>query len=92
LIQSRPTVGSLAAYDEFEFNELHQFLDIYHLNIDSTITGNEPFSEVMLISNNFKITLPNNIYRLLVNYYNNTYDELEFILVTDLVNSGAFKN
>ena len=29
LIQSRPTVESLAAYDEFEFDELRRFLDIY---------------------------------------------------------------
>jgi hypothetical protein len=89
LIQSRPTVGSLAAYDEFESDELHRFLDIYHLNVDKTITGNEPFPGVMLTPKKSEVTLPDDIYRLLVNYYNNAY-ELEFMSVSDLVESGAF--
>jgi hypothetical protein len=87
LIQSRPTTRSLSAYDEFEFDELHQFLDICNLNIDNTITGSEPFPEVMLIPKNSEVKLPNDIYRLLVDYYNNAYDcsELTFITIGNLI-------
>lgn len=87
LIQSRPTTGSLAAYDEFEFDELRRFLDICNLNIDNTITGSESFPGVMLNPKKSEVKLPDDIYRLLVDYYNNAYknSELTFVTVGDLI-------
>lgn len=87
LVKSRPTVGSLATYDEFEFDELRRFLDIYRLNINNTITGSEPFPGVMLTPTKLDVTLPKEIYKLLVEYYNNAY-ELDFVTIADLARSG----
>ena len=45
----------------------------------------------MFIPKKFEVDLPNDIYKLLVKYYNNAY-KITFVLVTDLVKSRAFKN
>jgi hypothetical protein len=74
LVQSRATAGSLAAYDQFEFAELHQFMEIYRQETDITITGSEPFPGEMLGKKNDRVSLPDDIYELLVKYYNNTYE------------------
>jgi hypothetical protein len=63
----------LAAYDGFDFNELHQFMQIFHQNINNMITGSEKFSGKMLTPRN-QVLLPDAIYELLVKYYNDTYD------------------
>ena len=80
LVQSRPTTGSLAAYDGFEFDELRQFLDICNLNINDTITGSESFPGVMFTPKKSEVKLPDDIYKLLVDYYNNAY-EMKFVTV-----------
>lgn len=48
LVQNRPTTGSLAAYDGFDFAELYRFMRTFHQNIDVTITGCEEFSREII--------------------------------------------
>ena len=43
LIKPQKTLGSLAAYDSFESEELLQFRRIFHHELDVTITGCELF-------------------------------------------------
>ena len=64
------TLESLAAYDNFQFAELCHFKQIYQLETEDTITGTEPFPGEMLLLKNDNISLPNDIYSILVKYYN----------------------
>ena len=86
LVQPRSTTGSLAAYDGFDFDELYRFMQIFHQNIDDTITGSEEFLGEMLTPKN-RVLLPNTVYELLVKYYNDTYD-WNFVSITDLASGG----
>ena len=74
LIKQRAITGSLASYDEFEFAELVRFRQIYHLEAKDTITGIEPFPGEMLSSKKINVGLPDDIYNILVSYYNAAYD------------------
>jgi hypothetical protein len=76
----------LAAYNGFDFNELHQFMQIFHQNINNMITGSEKFPGEMLTLRN-RISLPDATYELLVKYYNDTYD-WNFVSIADLSSSG----
>ncbi|CAG8622857.1 15117_t:CDS:2 [Funneliformis mosseae] len=80
---------SLVTYNEFKFDELLQFLNIYHLNINDTITGREPFHGVMLTSTKLDVTLLGKVYKMLVNYYNSASEanELNFVSVADIARS-----
>ena len=62
LIQSWLTVGSLAAYNEFEFNKLYRFMQIYNLEINDTITGSENFLSEILKQAKMGVNLPQHIY------------------------------
>jgi hypothetical protein len=84
LLQPRPTSGSLAAYDNFEFAELSRFREIYRLEIEDTITGTEVFPGEMLHPKKINVGLPDDIYNLLVNYYNDAYD-VKFLTIADSV-------
>jgi hypothetical protein len=75
LVQPRLTTGSLAAYDGFDFNELYQFMQIFHQNINSMITGSEKFPEEMLTPRN-RVSLSDA-----------TYD-WNFVSIADLSSSG----
>jgi hypothetical protein len=86
LVQPQLTTGSLAAYDGFDFNELYQFMQIFHQNINNTITGSEKFPGEMLTPKN-RVSLPDTTYELLVKYYNNTYD-WNFVSIADLSSSS----
>src|SRR5271154_5818520 len=48
LVRPWPTIGSLAAYDEFEFDELYRFMQSFCLETDDIITGIESFSGEMI--------------------------------------------
>ncbi|GET50374.1 hypothetical protein GLOIN_2v1484835 [Rhizophagus irregularis DAOM 181602=DAOM 197198] len=48
LVQNKPTTGSLAVYDGFDFAELYRFMRTFHQNIDVTITGCEEFSREII--------------------------------------------
>lgn len=84
LIQPRATLGSLAAYDNFQSAELCRFRQIYRLETEETITGTEPFPGEMLLPKNDNVSLPDNIYNILVKYYNTAYD-LEFLSIAESV-------
>jgi hypothetical protein len=74
LIRQRATTGSLASYDEYEFSELVRFRHIYNLKIEDTITGAEFLPGEMMPPKKVNVSLPDDIYTLLVEYYNEAYD------------------
>src|SRR5436305_9353044 len=84
LIQSRATSGSLAANDNFEFAELCQFRKIFLQEVDDTIVSSEPFPGEMLTLCRNRVALPDNIYQILTDYYNNAY-ELQFVTIADSI-------
>jgi hypothetical protein len=86
LIQPRPTSGSLAAYDNFNYAELYQFRKAFFQEVDDTIVGSEPFPGEMLTPCRSRVALPDNIYQILTNYYNNTY-ELQFVTIAEILAS-----
>ncbi|GET03831.1 hypothetical protein GLOIN_2v1791391 [Rhizophagus clarus] len=75
----------LAAYDEHDFNELYQFMQIFYQNIKDTITGSEKFLGKMLTPRN-RVLLLNSIYELLVKYYNDIYN-WNFVSIADIASS-----
>jgi hypothetical protein len=90
LVQPRLTTGSLAAYDGFDFTELYRFMQIFHQNIDDTITGSEEFPGKMLTPKS-RFSLPNPVYELLVKYYNDIYD-WDFVTIAELASSDLSSN
>lgn len=86
LVKSRPTTGSLSAYDNFEWDELYRFRLIYSLEVEETITGSEQFPGEMMTPRKQDVILPNDIYKLLVDYYHDAYD-LEFVTIADSIES-----
>ncbi|CAG8568354.1 7718_t:CDS:2, partial [Dentiscutata heterogama] len=82
LIRPRAAVGSLAVYNNFEFDELRHFRQIYQLEIEDTITGSEYFPGKMLLPKKADFGLPDNVYNVLVAYYNNAYD-MEFLSIKE---------
>ena len=91
LVKSRPTIGSLAVYDNFQGDELHQFMLIYNLEVEKTVTGKEPFPGEMMTPRKLAVDLPNDVYDLLVDYYNNAYD-LEFVTIASIENRLSRSN
>lgn len=88
LIQPRAASGSLADYDNFEFSELWQFRKIFLQEIDDTIVGNEPFPGEMLTPRRNRVALPDNIYQILIDYYNVAYD-LQFVTIAESVSASS---
>src|SRR5688572_7669204 len=80
LIKSRPITGSLAAYDNFQNDELYRFMLTYNIEVEETITGREWFPGEMMTPSELEVNLSDNMYDLLVDYYNNAYD-LEFVTI-----------
>src|SRR5438067_8954336 len=68
-------------YDEFDSSELHQFRQNFRIESDITITGSENFLGEMLTPKNDRVSLPDDIYELLVYYYNDAYYDLEFVTI-----------
>jgi hypothetical protein len=87
LIKPRKTSGSLAAYDGFEFEELFQFKKIFCHELEDTITSSEPFPGEMLTLISENVDLSNDIFKCLITYYNEAYDDLDikFISTVDLI-------
>jgi hypothetical protein len=83
LLQPRSTIGSLAAYDGFEFDEMYRFVQYFNLEIDDTITGSESFPGEMMSPAKIAVDLPQDIYDHLIQYYRDAYD-LSFISFTEL--------
>ena len=80
LLKQRATLGSLASSDDLKFAELCQFRQISRLEIEDTITGIEPFPGEMMSPKRMNVALPDDIYNILVKYYNNAYDS-EFVTI-----------
>ena len=80
LLKQWATLGSLASSDDLEFAELCQFRQISCLEIEDTITGIKPFPGKMMFPKRINVALPNDIYDILVEYYNNAYDS-EFVII-----------
>jgi hypothetical protein len=80
LLKQRATLGSLASSDDLEFAELCRFRQIYRLEIEDTITGTEPFPGEMMSPKRMNVALPDDIYDILVEYYNDAYD-FEFVTI-----------
>jgi len=78
LVRPRPTIGSLAAYDEFEFDELYRFMQSFRLETDDIITGIESFPGEMMKPAKIGVNLPEEIYNPLIQYYKDAYD-LDFV-------------
>src|SRR5947209_17079374 len=68
-------------YDGFNSSELHQFKQNFRIESDITITSSENFSGEMLTPRNDQVSLPDDIYELLVYYYNDAYYDLEFVTI-----------
>jgi len=82
LIQPRLTSGSLAAYDNLNYAKLCQFRKVFFQEVDDTIVGSEPFPGEMLAPCENCVALPDNIYKILTDYYNNAY-ELQFVTIAE---------
>jgi hypothetical protein len=91
LLRSRSTTGTLAAYDELDFGELLRFRQIFCQEIDDIINGSEPFPGEMLKPSKKRVALPNDVYKILTDYYNDAYD-LQFLTIAESTstNSGGF--
>ena len=72
------TIGNLAAYDEFEFDELYQFMQSFHLKTDDIITGIESFPGEIMKPAKIRVNLSEEIYNPLIQYYKDAYD-LDFV-------------
>ena len=88
LIQPRPTFGSLAAYDNSNYAELYQFRKVFFQEVDDTIVGSEPFPGKMLTPCKSRVALPDNIYQILTDYYNNAYG-LQFVTIAELISTSS---
>ena len=69
-------------YDGFDSSELHQFRQNFWIESDITITSSENFPGKILTPRNDRVSLPDDIYELLVYYYNDAYYDLEFVKIT----------
>src|SRR5688572_30203061 len=88
LIKSRPTMGSLAAYDDFDSKESLQFRKMFLHKLDDMITESELFPGELLKPTHKRVDLPDAILELLITYYNEVYSDemgLEFISMNDLI-------
>jgi hypothetical protein len=61
-------------------------MQIFHQNINNTITGSKKFPGKMLTPRN-QVSLPDATYELLVKYYNDIYN-WNFVSIADLSSSG----
>ena len=66
-----------------------QFRKIFLQEVDDTIVSSEPFPGEMLTPCRNRVALPDNIYQILTDYYNNAY-ELQFVTIADsILNSSG---
>jgi hypothetical protein len=88
LLKSRRTTGTLAAYDELDFGELLRFRQIFCQEIDDTIDGSELFPGEMLEPRRIRVALPDDVYEILTDYYNNAYD-FQFITIAESISTSS---
>src|SRR3954451_20245775 len=92
LIKHRATLGSLSSYDDFDFAELVRFRKIYRLEVEITITCAELFPGEMMTPRKNEVSLPDDIYNLLVEYYNAAYEDLSFFLIAEAAQNPGRSN
>src|SRR5579862_5114312 len=94
LIKPRKTLGSLAADDGLDSEDLLRFRKIFCHELDDTITGSESFPGDLLNPINRQVYLTNDVYNHLITYYNEIYGNsgLEFVSMTDLIERGLQNN
>jgi hypothetical protein len=85
IIKPKKSTGSLAALDNFDGDEYKNFIRLSLIEEESAF-GTEPFPGE-LMSPCHEVNLPSNILNLLVEYYNNLYDE-SFISVSSVMGSS----
>ena len=82
-IKPRKSTGSLAALDDFTSDEYQDFIRLALIE-DESATGTEPFPG-MLINPYNVTTLLTNILNLLVEYYENLYNDYCFISISSMI-------
>ncbi|CAG8727749.1 4304_t:CDS:1, partial [Funneliformis mosseae] len=65
LIKSQLTTGSLASYDNFQYDELYRFMLIYNIEVEDTITDSKKLSDEMITLKKLEVNLPDDVYNLL---------------------------
>ncbi|RGB36328.1 hypothetical protein C1646_758227 [Rhizophagus diaphanus] len=73
-IAFRETVGSLAAYDNFDLLDYSDFLSMSKNVKEKAGMGSEPFPRTLLKPMKKNVNLQLEVQELLVEYYNNAYD------------------
>ena len=86
IIKPKKSVGSLSALDDFESDDYLNFMRLSRIEDESAI-GTEPFPGV-LMNPSHEANLPNNILDLLVEYYDNLYDD-HFISISSVTASSG---
>lgn len=85
IIKPKKSVGSLSALDDFESDDYLNFIRLSRIEDESAI-GTEPFPGE-LMSPCYETNLPKNILDLLVEYYDNLYDD-NFISISSVTASS----
>ncbi|GES80387.1 hypothetical protein GLOIN_2v1776801 [Rhizophagus clarus] len=91
LIEPQKTTGSLAAYNDLEFETLLQLKQIFCCELEDTITGSEFYPKKFLNPIKNRVELPKNLYKHLITYYNEVYGEdmnVEFSSMSNLIDKG----
>jgi hypothetical protein len=81
-INPKKSIGSLAALDDFESDEYLNFIRLSCIK-DESASGTEPFPGE-LMNPCHETILPGNILGLLVEYYNNLYDDHQFVSISSI--------
>ena len=89
IIKPKKSTGSLSALDDFESDEYQNFIRLSRIEDESAI-GTEPFSEELMNSCQ-ETNLRNNILDLLVEYYDNLYDD-SFMSISSITASSINRN
>jgi len=82
-IKPRKSTGSLAALNDFTSDEYQDFIRLALIEDESAI-GTEPFPG-MLMDPYKEMTLPTDILNLLVEYYENLYNDDHFISISSMI-------
>jgi len=67
---------------------LYQFRKVFFQEVDDTIVGSEPFPGKMFTPCKSRVALPDNIYQILTDYYNNAYG-LQFVTIAELISTSS---
>ncbi|GBB93908.1 hypothetical protein RclHR1_22500005 [Rhizophagus clarus] len=87
LLKPQFTTGTFSAYDELDYNELFRFKQIFCQETDNMINGSEAFPGKMLTPRKNRVSLPDDIYRILIEYYSDAY-ESKFISIAESASAG----